>query len=94
MKNKIYLFVPHRGSFTDSFKNRKSFYSLDSLYNYLCSSYTGLLSEDIVISNSFYYYSRIGKEMRMVLIKRLGNEDYILLYGCPQCIGYLYEFQF
>lgn len=92
MKNKIYFYVPHRGSFIDSFKDRKSFYSLDSLYNFICSSYTGLSSEDIVISKSFYYDSRFDKKMRVVLIKRLGNEDYILLYGCPQCIGYLYEF--
>ena len=42
---------------------------------------------DIVVKNESNYDERLGYSTAMVCVKRFGDENYIELYNCPQCIG-------
>lgn len=44
--------------------------------------------DDIVICDALGDDDRIGwKNVRYVCVKRYGSDDYMKLYGWPQCIG-------
>ena len=89
---------PHRASLEDAMSEYKEFDSYDELKVYVAEEWrksigTELFSaDDVVIGSILGDDDRIGwKNVRHVCIKRLGKEDYIKMYGCPQCIAWCGE---
>ena len=73
-------------------KEKKEFESDLDMKEYICNEWNlhGDLfgRDDIVIYGEPINDKRTGwKDTRMVCIKRLKEEDYIVKYGVPQCIG-------
>jgi hypothetical protein len=58
--------------------------------DYIVIQWEGLIEkEDIVIDDREVNDKRIEwKDTKLVCVKKLGNEDYMKLYGTAQCIGY------
>lgn len=81
---------PHRGSLADAMKEYHEFETIDEMKQYIVSQHNGMISiNDIVITEDYGEDKRIGwKESRHICIKKFGNEDYIALYGTPQCIAW------
>lgn len=50
---------------------------------------TAFDTDDIVIDDKVFSDERIGwNDVHYVCVKRYFQEDYMKLYGCPQCIGH------
>lgn len=83
------IFRPHRGSLADAMAETKEFENEEQMKEYIVKDWNGYISfDDIVIDDLVTIDERIGwKDTRYVCTKRLGDEDYIQKYGCPQCIG-------
>ncbi len=90
------IYRPHRGSLSDSLKEAKEFESFDELKKYLLEYYKGLVPglvpfqlDDIVIDDEdMCDDERCGwHDARYVCVKRLFEDDYMQMYGTPQCIG-------
>jgi hypothetical protein len=79
----------------ESMKCVKYFNTIEEMKQYIVDTYwrpnNGDLLfdiDDIVIKEDSFSDDRIGwKNDHYVCIKRLGKDDYIKMYGCPQCIG-------
>lgn len=89
---------PHRGSLADAMSEAREFESIEEMKAHVWSSWNETDEivwfdpEDIVIGEILGDDERIGWEnVRHVCVKRMGNEDYMKLYGCPQCIGWCGE---
>lgn len=83
------IYRPHRGNLADAMAEAKEFDSEDQMKDYIVSQWNGYISkEDIVIDNEKVNDDRNGwKDTSYVCTNRMGNEDYIKNFGCPQCIG-------
>lgn len=89
------IYRPHRGGLKKSLAEAKQFSSFEEMKKYLLEHYQSLLPgltpfeiEDIVIDDEVIDDKRCGwHDTRDVCLKRLCEEDYIEMYGCPQCIG-------
>ena len=94
--NKI-KYRPHRGLLAESMELACEFNNYDELKQHVYDEWSYLkeimnvepfLLDDIVIGEPHGDDNRIGwKNVRYVCIKRLYNEDYMKLYGSPQCVG-------
>lgn len=89
------IYRPHRGSLSDAMAEAVEFDSEEAMKRYIVSEEVKLWgapafdADDIVIDDEAISDERIGwKDVRYVCVKRYFREDYIKLYGCPQCIGY------
>lgn len=85
------IYRPHGGGTVfDSLEKAKEFDNIQQMKEYVVEQWNNLFSDkDVVIMNESVEDKRINwKDVRHVCIKRLANEDYILKYGTPQCIGY------
>ena len=84
------IYRPHRGSLIESMEEAREFNNIEELKGYITRSWRGLIqSEDIVINDEKIDDERINWDgVYMVLVKRIGSEDYMQKYGCPQCIGW------
>ena len=84
---------PHRGTLDKSMKEYREFDTVDDMKEFIADDWNSkwghlIDEEDIVIGESLGSDERIGwKSTRYVCTKRMGDEDYIELYGVPQCIG-------
>ena len=90
------IYRPHRGSLADAMAEAKTFNSFDEIKEYVANQWNAswkhciLDPNDIVLCDSIGDDDRIGwKDVRYLCTKKLGNEDYIKKYGCPQCIGFV-----
>jgi len=88
------IYRPHRGQLVDAMSEAKEFNSFEDMKQYIYNEWNIFKQElftidDIVIDESHKMNDeRNGwKDTMHVCIKRCGEEDYIKLYGCPQCIG-------
>jgi hypothetical protein len=83
------IYRPQRGSLFDAMAEAKEFKNEAQMKEYIVSQWNGhILTQDIIIEAEPACDDRIGwKDTRHVCIKRLGTEDYLVKYGCPQCIG-------
>ena len=90
------IFRPHRGNLADAMSEAKEFKNVEQMKEYIVQLWKGkwhgenvlFTKEDIDISDDAFNDSRIGwEDSRKVCIKRMGEENYIELYGVPQCIG-------
>jgi hypothetical protein len=83
------IFRPNRATLVDSLAEAMEFVNEEQLKTYVCKGYGGAITEaDIVISADQFMDERIGwMDARYVLTKRMGDQDYIAMYGTPQAIG-------
>ncbi len=91
------IFRPHRRSLDEALEEAKEFNNVEEMKEYIvkqwhdgwagqCELFT---ADDIVIDEeSAVYDKRCGwRDTMYVCVKRMGNEDYMKMYGAPQCIG-------
>lgn len=93
----MYIFRPHRRTVDEAMAEAKEFETVEAMKEHIVKlwheGWDGpkelFTVDDIVINeNSAVNDERIGWEDSMyVCIKRLGDEDYIKMYGTAQCIG-------
>lgn len=90
------IYRPHRGSLADAMAEAKIFNSFDEIKEYVTHQWNSvwgwniLNPNDIVLDEESHDDDRISwKDVRYLCLKRLGNEDYMEEYGCPQCIGFV-----
>ena len=90
------IYRPHRGGIAEAISEAKEFENIDGMKEYILEywtkhmphSYKPFEISDIVIDGDSHDDDRIGwRNVHHVCVKRLGNEDYMKEYGCPQCIG-------
>lgn len=90
------IYRPHRGGIAEAIAEAKEFENIEDMKKYITDSlsrntpdgYKPFEISDIVILDESHNDDRIGwRDVHHVCIKRLGNEDYMKEYGCPQCIG-------
>lgn len=85
-----YKYRDHRGSLVESIKTQRVFNNKEEMFKYIVSNWSGFIStEDLSINERDEGQDdRIGwSNTHYVCTKRMGNENYIEKYGCPQCIG-------
>lgn len=83
------IYRPKRGRLVEAMAEAKEFNSVEEMKQYIVDKWDGYISfDDIVIDSDLFNDIRTGwKDTRYVCTKKLDNQDYIALYGCPQCIG-------
>jgi hypothetical protein len=84
------IYRPQRGTLAESMSEKKEFKTESDMKDYIVIQWDGLFEkEDIVIDNKEVNDKRIGwTDTKLVCVKKIGTEDYMKLYGVPQCIGY------
>lgn len=93
------IYRPHRGALADALAEAKEFETVEEMKAYIYEDWKNMCMEigyksapfeiyDIVIGEESADDRRCGwHDSRHVCVKRMGKENYIELYGCPQCIG-------
>ena len=86
---KMIIYRPHRELLSESMEESKEFSNEEEMMKYIAKElYDYLAIKDLAISAEKHSDARTGwKDTRYVCTKRFGGQDYIKLYGCPQCIG-------
>ena len=97
------MYRPHRGSLADAMADAREFENEHEMKEYIWSVWNELPEtfsagdqafslDDIVIGEVLGDDERIGwKNVRHVCVRRMYDEDYMKLYGSPQCIGWCGE---
>lgn len=83
------IYRPQRGRLVEAMKEAVEFGSELEMKEYIVRQWDNYFSvDDIVIDDEVANDVRIGwEDTRYVCTKRLGNQDYVAMYGRPQCIG-------
>lgn len=87
------IYRPHRGMLDEAMKETREFNTEDEMKRFIVSDWNadqnGLFGyDDIVIDDKEINDDRIGwKDTRYVCVNRMGDKNYIKMYGVPQCIG-------
>ena len=83
------IYRPHRGGLFESMAEAKEFSSTRQMKQYIVKNWNNrFLERDIVICGPAECDERTGwKNTRYVCVKRMGVENYMDVYGAPQCIG-------
>ena len=86
------VYMPHSFYGED---NKMEFESIDAMKDFIVAEHEKRWEipmfgkDDIVIEDEVEFnLPRCYKKMQLVCVKKYWNEDYIELYGCPQCMGY------
>ena len=89
---------PHRSGLEESLKEARTFDNFEQMKEFIMNDWNnsgfGNLFDmnDIVIGDILGDDDRIGwKNVRHVCVKRIGDADYMQLYGTPQCIAWCGE---
>lgn len=84
------IYRPQNGSLSSAMSEAKEFDTIDDMKKYIVSNNDGLFGyEDIILMDDSIDDTRINwHDCKMICVKRFGKDNYIDLYGCPQCIGY------
>ena len=89
------IYRPHRGSLEDAMKEAEAFNNWYQMTQYIASKWNLAVGQkvispdDIVMDTEPIDDKRTGwKDVHMVLVTRVGNENFMEKYGNPQCIGY------
>lgn len=81
-------FRPQRGALAESLSETVEFINIDDMLEYIVSIHNGAFDKsDIIIEKDVIFDNRCNWNTQYVCVKRYYDEDYIKLYGCPQCIG-------
>lgn len=90
------IYRPHRSNLAEAMAEAKTFNSFDEIKEYVANKWNSvwgyqILNQDnIVLDEESQDDDRIGwKDVHYLCVKKIGNEDYIKKYGCPQCIGFV-----
>ena len=86
---KMIIYRPHRELLMEAMEEVKEFDNEEEMKKYIANDLRGCLEiGDIIIDAEKYSDARTGwQDTRYVCTKRFGDQDYIKLYGCAQCIG-------
>jgi hypothetical protein len=84
------IYRPHRGTLEESMSAKKVFDNVSDMKDCIVLQWFGLVKkEDIVIDDMEVNDERIGwVDTKIVGVKKMGTEDYMKLYGKPQCVGF------
>lgn len=89
------IYRPHRGSLEDAMKEVKTFDNWYQMTHYIANNWNLAIGkkvidpDNIVMDEKPVNDDRAGwKDVHMVLVTRVGNENFMEKYGNPQCIGY------
>lgn len=89
------IYRPHRSSLSEAMKEAKTFNSFEDIKNYVANEWNNLWGyqilnpDDIVLCEEFHD-DRVGwEDVHYLCAKKIGYEDYMEEYGCPQCIGFV-----
>lgn len=90
------IYRSHAGTLEQAMKSKVEFSDFDEMKSYIVHQWTEscfgrapFCADDIVIDDEPFCDSRIGwQDARHVCITRFGNQDYLAMYGSPQCIGW------
>lgn len=89
------IYRPHRGSLEDAMKEAEAFNNWYQMTQYIASKWNLAVGQkvispdDIVMDTEPIDDKHTGwKDVHMVLVTRVGNENFIEKYKNPQCIGY------
>lgn len=89
------VYRPHRGSLEDAMKEVKTFDNWYQMTHYIANNWNLAVGkkvidpDDIVMDDKPVNDDRVGwKDVHMVLVTRIGNDNFMEEYGNPQCIGY------
>lgn len=90
------IYRPHRSNLAEAMAEAKTFNSFDEIKEYVANKWNSvwgyqILNQDnIVLDEESQDDDCIGwKDVHYLCVKKIGNEDYIKKYGCPQCIGFV-----
>ena len=83
------IYRPHKGSLDKAMEEAKEFNNIQQMKEHIVKEWNDYFSvENIVIDNKSVNDDRIGwKDTKYVCTKKFGEQDNIVDYGCPQCIG-------
>lgn len=88
------IYRPHKGYLDESMKEAREFDTFEEMINFIVEDWNKIwgvkwfTAEDVVIDEHIINDERIGwEDTRYVCVKRMGDEDYMKLYGGPQSIG-------
>ncbi|MCI8795364.1 MAG: hypothetical protein HFG89_00720 [Dorea sp.] len=93
------IYRPHRGGLKESLAEAREFETTEQMKAYIYEDWKEFYEkiahksapfeiDDIVIDEKSVDDERCGwHDSRHVCVKRMGKENYMELYGCPQCIG-------
>lgn len=88
------IYRPHRGGLAEAMAEAREFENFEEMKQYIYDDaevFNGEKAfeiEDIVVSDELREDWRIGwKDSRYVCVKRYFSDDFMKLYGVPQCIG-------
>ncbi len=70
---------------------RKTFGSIKEIYEELVNNYLNAFSIDDLYLRYYGYDDRIEKDVYVITTSRLGKDDYIKKYGCPQFVCYMIQ---
>lgn len=89
------VYRPHRGSLEDAMKEVKTFDNWYQMTHYIANNWNLAVGkkvidpDDIVMDDKPVNDDRVGwKDVHMVLVTRIGSDNFMEEYGSPQCIGY------
>lgn len=84
------IFRSERGRLAEAVKESHVFGSFQEMAEWLSDTWDGAFSpDDVVVDGPETDDERIGwHDTRYVCTKRMGDIDYMEVYGCPQAIGY------
>ena len=90
------IYRPHRSSLAEAMAEAKTFNSFDEIKEYVSNKWNSVWGQnilnpnDIVLDEESHDDDRIEwKDVHYLCATKIGNEDYIKEYGCPQCIGFV-----
>ena len=88
------IYRPHRRTLAEAMQEAREFPTLEAMKEYIVQESKAVWGtpmfavDDIVLGEESVTDERNGwKDTRYVCVKRMGNEDYMEKFGCPQCIG-------
>lgn len=88
------IYRPHRGGLAEAMAEAKEFESFEEMKRYIYwavgerDGVKPFAIEDIVVADDLHEDVRVGwKDSRHIGIKRYYSEDFMQMYGVPQCIG-------
>lgn len=92
------IYRPHRGGLKESLAEAKEFETIDEMKAYIYKDWkefhekighkAPFENDDIVIEDEAFNDNRCKwRDTRRICTKQMGKENYMELYGYPQCIG-------
>ena len=88
----MFIYRPQRRTLNEAMEEVQAFDTEEDLFRFVAGQYYGdiIQPENISLSEDSFTDERVGWEnVHMLLVNRIGDEDFIKQYGCGQCIGFV-----